>query len=134
MHFVLRKQSTFCDQIKHILLNHLSNLEFEIHVLMKFIHFIIARFCQKADQFNFIKFLPLIKTPGPFCHSSAEPKSQIFGNFSLNRQRTKLKRLWRRHRVQVDILFHVIARRKCLLIGELVRGIKKCTYRFASLK
>ena len=87
-------------------------------------HFIIAKFCQKAEKIIFIKFRPLIKSPGPFCHSSAVPKSQIFGNFSPNRRQTNMKSLWGRHRTKIDILMYVCINPKMSPLRNPVRGRK----------
>ena len=87
-------------------------------------HFIIVKFCQKAEKINFIKFWPLIKSPGPFCHSSAEPKSQIFGNFSSNLRRTNLKSLWGRHGTLIVILMYVCINPKMSPLRNHVRGRK----------
>ena len=87
-------------------------------------HFIIAKFCQKAEKIIFIKFRPLIKSPGPFCHSLAVPKSQIFGNFSPNRRQTNMKSLWGRHRTKIDILMYVCINPKMSPLRNPVRGRK----------
>ena len=87
-------------------------------------HFIIAKFCQKAEKINFIKFWPLIKSPGLFCHSSAVPKSQIFGIFSPNQRRTNLKSLWGRHGTIIDILMYVCINPKMSPLRGPVRGRK----------
>ena len=114
--------------------------EFSFYIICLYTgHFIIVKFCQKAEKINFIKFWPLIKSPGPFCHSSAEPKSQIFGNFSSNLWRTNLKSLWGRHGTLVVILMYVCINPKMSPIRDPVRGRKNapidcCRYTENSLK
>ena len=99
--------------------------EFSFYIICLYTgHFIIVKFCQKAEKINFIKFWPLIKSPGPFCHSSAEPKSQIFGNFSSNLRRTNLKSLWGRHGTLIVILMYVCINPKMSPIRDPVRGRK----------
>ena len=99
--------------------------EFSFYIICLYTgHFIIAKFCQKAEKINFIKFWPLIKSPGPFCHSSAEPKSQIFGNFSSNLRRTNLKSLWGRHGTLIVILMYICINPKMSPIRDPVRGRK----------
>ena len=41
-------------------------------------HFIITKFCQKADKFDFINLWPLKKLPQPVCCTMAEPKITDF--------------------------------------------------------
>ena len=99
--------------------------EFSFYIICLYTgHFIIVKFCQKAEKINFIKFWPLIKSPGPFCHSSAEPKSQIFGNFSSNLRRTNLKSLWGRHGTLIVVLMYVCINPKMSPIRDPVRGRK----------
>ena len=73
-----------------------------------------------------IKFWPLIKSPRPFCHFSAI--SPRFGDIH-----TMLKSLWGIHGTKFDNFYYVIARRKCLLIGDQEHGIINARIRIGYL-